>query len=433
MKLEEVLRHRKEVITIDELTSYKRPRVRLHVQGIVLRDEVPGALIKTKTQQVCRAGEFLVAEIDAKVGGFGIVPEPLNGSIVSSHYFLFVIDEAKLDRRFLDFFIRTPAFREQVAAQGSTNYAAIRPSHVLGYQIPLPPLTEQRRAVARIEELAAQIHEARTLRHQTGQEGEALWSSGLNSALTGQLRDVRNGDRAIDLLSDAARRHSATTRSKHNNAHPHEPQFLDTGPVAIPSHWQWTTLGSVLSCLIDCVNDTPDFVDAKTGLFGLKSTNIRPYKLDLSRHWYMSKSDFDTWNRRERPVVGDIVLTREAPMGYACILPPGDFCLTQRLLLLRCDPAIADSRFVLHYLNSSLFAEQVSEHSRGLTTPHIRVKDAPQFLFPLPPLAAQRRIVAELDALQTEVDALKRLQAETATELDALLPAILDKAFKGEL
>jgi type I restriction enzyme S subunit len=51
----------------------------------------------------------------------------------------------------------------------------------------------------------------------------------------------------------------------------------------------------------------------------------------------------------------------------------------------------------------------------------------------VPPLAEQRRIVAELDALQAEVDALKRLQAETSAELDALLPAILDRAFKGEL
>jgi type I restriction enzyme S subunit len=52
---------------------------------------------------------------------------------------------------------------------------------------------------------------------------------------------------------------------------------------------------------------------------------------------------------------------------------------------------------------------------------------------PLPPIPEQRRIVAELDALQAEVDALKRLQSETAAELDALLPAILDRAFKGEL
>lgn len=56
----EVLRHRKELITIDDLTTYKRPRVQIHVQGIVQRDEVPGALIKTKTQQVCRTSEFLV-------------------------------------------------------------------------------------------------------------------------------------------------------------------------------------------------------------------------------------------------------------------------------------------------------------------------------------------------------------------------------------
>ncbi len=52
---------------------------------------------------------------------------------------------------------------------------------------------------------------------------------------------------------------------------------------------------------------------------------------------------------------------------------------------------------------------------------------------PLPPLEEQHRIVAYLDGLQAKVDALRRLQAETAAELDALLPAILDRAFKGDL
>jgi type I restriction enzyme S subunit len=51
----------------------------------------------------------------------------------------------------------------------------------------------------------------------------------------------------------------------------------------------------------------------------------------------------------------------------------------------------------------------------------------------IPSLHEQRRVVAELDALQAEVDALKRLQAETAAELNAMLPAILDRAFNGEL
>jgi type I restriction enzyme S subunit len=51
----------------------------------------------------------------------------------------------------------------------------------------------------------------------------------------------------------------------------------------------------------------------------------------------------------------------------------------------------------------------------------------------VPPLAEQRRIVAELDTLQAVVDTAKHLQAETAAQLDALLPSILDRAFRGEL
>ena len=51
----------------------------------------------------------------------------------------------------------------------------------------------------------------------------------------------------------------------------------------------------------------------------------------------------------------------------------------------------------------------------------------------LPPLAEQRRIVAYMDALQTKVEAVKQHQAATGAALDALLPSILDRAFKGEL
>lgn len=152
--LAEVLRHRKEFITIDDTQQYKRCRVQLHAKGILLRDTVSGADIKTKKQQVCRAGEFLVAEIDAKMGGFGLVPAELHDAVVSSHYFLFELDESCLDARYLDHYCRTERFRTQVEAQGSTNYAAIRPADVLAYTIPLPPLTEQQTLVARLDALA---------------------------------------------------------------------------------------------------------------------------------------------------------------------------------------------------------------------------------------------------------------------------------------
>jgi type I restriction enzyme, S subunit len=150
--------------------------------------------------------------------------------------------------------------------------------------------------------------------------------------------------------------------------------------------------------------------------------------------WFVSEADFHHWNRRAVPRAGDIILTREAPVGYACQLPEGIIaCLTQRLMLLRPDSEAILPDLLLHYLNSPVFLDQILELARGLTTPHIRVQDAPDFLLPLPPLPQQHRIVAELKALQSKVGAIKSLQTTSGTELDAMLPAILDKAFRGEL
>ena len=387
VKLGEVLRHRKEFITIDDLTNYKRPRVQLHVQGIVQRDEIPGALIKTKKQQVCRAGEFLVAEIDAKVGGFGIVPESLNGSIVSSHYFLFVIDEAKLNRRFLDFFIRTPTFREQVAAQGSTNYAAIRPAHVLGYKIPLPPLAEQRRVVARIESLAAQIHEARTLRHQAAEEAEALTGSSASGLFLKcaerqpieALAEVRGGIQKGPHRVPGANpvRYLTVAHVHRNKILTGSPRFFEVSPEELE---RWRLLrGDVL--IIEG-NGSADQI-GRTALFRGEIENC-------------------------------------VHQNHVIRIRPNN----QRIL----------PEFLNTFLNSPAGQDAVQGQSR--TSSGLRSLSVGRIKFicvPVPPLAEQRRIVAELDTLQAEVDALKRLQAETAAELDALLPSILDRAFKGEL
>jgi len=388
VKLGEVLRHRKEFITIDDLTNYKRPRVQLHVQGIVQRDEVPGALIKTKKQQVCWAGEFLVAEIDAKVGGFGIVPESLNGSIVSSHYFLFVIDEAKLNRRFLDFFIRTPTFRGQVAAQGSTNYAAIRPAHVLGYEIPLPPLVEQRRVVARIDGLAAQIHEASTLRHQATEEAEAL---------------VANQIKAM----------------------------FEHGQN---SGWKSGRLGDYV--VDDCYGSSEKTHDDITGTPVLRMGNIQNGQLDLRNLKYLHIADKD----REKLVLkrGDIVVNRtnSAELVGKCAVfdEKREFAYASYLIRLRLDANRADPRLVASFINSPAGRSYMFNERKQMTgQANVNATKLKALPIALPQLPEQRRIVAELDALQAEVDKLKCLQAETAAELDALLPSILDRAFKGEL
>jgi len=389
VKLGDVLRHRKEFVTIDDLTRYKRPRVQLHVQGIVQRDEVPGTLIKTKTQQVCRAGEFLVAEIDAKVGGFGIVPESLNGSIVSSHYFLFVVDESKLNLRFLDYFIRTPAFRDQVEAQGSTNYAAIRPAQVLGYEIPLPPLIEQEQVVARIEELDTQIREARDLRDQATEEAEALQGSHLGS-----------------MFNKFAKEHPVYTLEELTS------HILD-GPHVTPSY------------LPDGVPGVP-FVTVKNMVSG---------RLSFSGLNYVSENDHRLFTRRCRAEYGDVLYSKDgATRGRPCFVDTDrEFSYFVSVALIKPLRERLDGRYLVHLLNSTWIKDRMADKSRGDMIPHIVLREIRAFPVPTPPLVDQRRIVSELDGLQAEVAALKSLQAETAAELDALLPAVLDRAFNGGL
>jgi type I restriction enzyme, S subunit len=72
-------------------------------------------------------------------------------------------------------------------------------------------------------------------------------------------------------------------------------------------------------------------------------------------------------------------------------------------------------------------------HLRGSSYVGINLRDVRTLAIPIPPLEDQRRLVAYLDDLQSKMDSLKALQAQSTSELDALLPSILDEAFKGKL
>ncbi|MFP4395334.1 MAG: restriction endonuclease subunit S [Anaerolineales bacterium] len=378
--LGEVIEQRKEFIRIDDFKTYKRCRVQLHAKGIVLRDEIDGYRLRTKKQQVCQPGEFLVAEIDAKVGGFGIVPPELEGAIVSSHYFLFVIDDTKLDQRFLDFFIRTHQFQDQVEAQGSTNYASIRPHQVLEYEIPLPPLAEQRRIVARIEALAAKVESARQLREEAQEEAEAL----LESSLASVFEEIDNKAETTGQLSDEEicelipGRHILTKNYNRNQFG--EPYI--TGPAdfgeKFPTPTRWTPMPKVFA----------------------------------------------------EP--GDVLLTvKGAGVGKLNCAPSFSLCIGRQVMALRPNKERLVRDYLYYFLMSKY--DYFQDGARSTTVPGLRREHVWDLELPLLPLSEQRRIVAHLDALQAKLGAVQSHQAATQVRLDALLPSILDQAFRGEL
>ncbi|MBK9715377.1 MAG: restriction endonuclease subunit S [Kouleothrix sp.] len=132
----------------------------------------------------------------------------------------------------------------------------------------------------------------------------------------------------------------------------------------------------------------------------------------------------------------DIVLVREGGgTGKAAIVEDGHrFSLGQRVMMLRPDQSQVVPRFFLYQiLSPTIYDDHILALTKGSASPHLNISVLRKFPFVLPPMKEQSRIASHLDSLQAKVDVLKALQAATQAELDALLPAVLDRAFKGEL
>jgi type I restriction enzyme S subunit len=110
------------------------------------------------------------------------------------------------------------------------------------------------------------------------------------------------------------------------------------------------------------------------------------------------------------------------------------FSLGQRVMLLRPDRDRIEPRFLLyHWLSPLIYEDQIISRMMGSASPHLNIGAAKCFQLRLPPLDQQQRVVKYLDEIQARVDRLQQQQQAAAEELQALLPAVLDRAFRGAL
>lgn len=147
------LKRVKERIEIEDEVEYKQITVRLYGQGVLQRGMRLGKDIGTKIQFVARKGQLIISRIDARNGAFGIVPEDLDGAVVTNDFWLFDVVDASVE--FLMLLLSSNQFQEQWQAlsTGTTNRQRVSEDDFLNFKAPIPSLDEQYSILSMYDEL----------------------------------------------------------------------------------------------------------------------------------------------------------------------------------------------------------------------------------------------------------------------------------------
>jgi len=335
-----------------------------------------------------KPGRFVYNPYRINVGSLGLSSETQDG-ITSPAYVVFAPGE-RVEAKFLHYYLKSARGSQLINFYGNrgTVRSALRFNDLCQIEITLPPLAEQLRIVARIEELAAQINEARTLRQKAAEETNAL--------LFNQV------DRIFKNLAGLFPLRVFGSFSPH----------VTSGPRNWAKHY------------------------VEGGFRFYRAQDIGPSGTVLEDSKVFIMPPPGEQGQSARLQSGDLMLViTGATVGRANIfrddLEPG--FVSQHVAICRLPSDQINPEYVLWGLQGPEGKSQLLRQRYGQGKPGLNLSNIRALKVPFPPLFEQHKIVMELDALQAEVSALKRLQAETAAELDALLPSILDRAFKGEL
>lgn len=158
-KIGEFAKRSKIPTKVADSILYKRLTIRMHGLGIVLRDEISGSLIGTKNQFFAKGGQFLLSKIDARNGAFGILSQDLDGALISNSFQAYDLDKNIIDIDYFNYFTKTHSFIDfcNKASEGTTNRRNLDDNKFLSFEIPLPPLPEQKRIVKKIKEIEEKI------------------------------------------------------------------------------------------------------------------------------------------------------------------------------------------------------------------------------------------------------------------------------------
>ena len=340
-----------------------------------------------------------------------------------------------IEPRYLASFLQSPSYWKQVGKKAlGVNINNLRRGDIETLALPLPDLDDQHRIVAEIEKQFSRLDEAVAGLQRVKANLKRYKAAVLKSAVTGRLvpteaelarREGRSYETGAELLQRILEARRSQWQGKGKYKEPAAPDT--TGLPELPEGWVWASAVQVCDPVVDCHNKTAPYT--ASGIPLVRTTNIRDGRLVLEDVRFVDQPTYEFWSRRCPPEPGDVLFTREAPMGEAGIIPPGvRLCLGQRTMLMRPSPAISAS-FLLAALLSPVVRTLIERVAVGSGVKHLRVGDVEILPIPMPPHAEQQRIVAEVDRLISIAREQEELIQQSLVRSEAFRRSLLAKCF----
>ena len=183
--------------------------------------------------------------------------------------------------------------------------------------------------------------------------------------------------------------------------------FVSTGLnwfKKMPAHWQIVPAKFLCKKIVDCKNRTPvHFEDGEYVV--VRTSNVKKRRLVLQDLMKTDESNYIEWTKRGAPRKGDVLFTREAPAGEACLYcGEPKICLGQRMMYFRCDTEKLLPEFLLYSIYGKFVSTYIELKTNGSTVGHLRLPQVYSMPILLPPLAEQRKIVRQLANIENATD-----------------------------
>jgi type I restriction enzyme S subunit len=371
--LGELLHKSDDWISLDPDHDYQEITVRVRGRGVIPRGVRKGMDIGASRRLRVRQGQFIISRIDARHGASGIIPPELDGGVVSGDFPVYDCDESRLRPGYLHWLSKTPAFVDacRAASEGSTNRVRLREARFTEIMLRLPPVSEQDSIVAQIDRVAVKLDEAQRLRSAVSDDAKALLQSVFHRLIQGA------NYRPLGEVAPIVRR-----------------------PVEIQPDQSYDEIG---------IRSFHNGTFFKGTSDGAAISHKKMFQMDPGALVF---SNIMAWE-------GAIAVVRPEDEGRIGV---------HRFITCVPEPDRADPYFLWFYFQTDEgFAKVVKASPATIARNRtLNAKKLPTIEVPVPPLPKQRAFAA----LHAKVQAIQDTQAANQVQLDALLPAVLDKAFK---